>query len=104
MGARYLAAATAVWATAYLLLYAAVIDQQGGEPSVAWWYVTIVGCCALFMIGAALGRSPMFVLILTVAALGVATILAVASIGLLLLPAVIGAAGVIGLGGADRSG
>ena len=101
MGARYLAAGTAVWATAYLLLYAAVIDEQG-DPSVAWWYVTIVGCGILFMVGAAVGRSPMFVLILAVAALGVATLLAVASIGLLLLPAVIGAAGVIGLGGAER--
>jgi hypothetical protein len=37
-----------------------------------------------------------------VAALGVAMILAVASIGLLLLPAVVGAAAVIGLGGAEQ--
>ena len=101
MRARYLAAGTAVWATAYLLLYAALIDQQGDSP-IAWWYVTIVGCGALFMVGAALGRTSMFVLILAVAALGVATILAIASIGFLLLPAVIGAATVIGLGGAEK--
>ncbi|MGZ4698651.1 MAG: hypothetical protein ACXVGT_14040 [Oryzihumus sp.] len=103
MRARYLAAATAVWVTAYLLVYVAVIDQQG-DTSVAWWYVALVGVAGLFLVGAAIGRAPMFVLILSVAALAVSMIIALASIGLLLLPAVLGAAAVIGLGGAERPG
>ncbi|MGN6634021.1 MAG: hypothetical protein ACTHJ6_00995 [Oryzihumus sp.] len=103
MRARYLAAATAVWVTAYLLVYVAVIDQQGDAP-VAGWYVGLLGVAALFLAGAAIGRAPIFVLILTVAALAVAAIIALASIGLLLLPAVLGAAAVIGLGGAERPG
>ncbi|MGZ4601020.1 MAG: hypothetical protein ACXVYY_05325 [Oryzihumus sp.] len=103
MRARYLAAATAVWVTAYLLVYVAVIDQQG-DTSVAWWYVALVGVAGLFLVGAAIGRAPMFVLILAVAALAVSMIIALASIGLLLLPAVLGAAAVIGLGGAERPG
>ncbi|HEX8971802.1 hypothetical protein [Oryzihumus sp.] len=103
MRARYLAAATAVWVTAYVLVYVAVVDQQGDAP-VAWWYVAILGVAAVFLVGAAVGRAPMFVLILTVAALAVASILALASIGLLLLPAVLGTAAVIGLGGAERPG
>ncbi|MGZ4627967.1 hypothetical protein [Oryzihumus sp.] len=103
MRARYLAAATAVWVTAYLLVYVAVIDQQG-DTSVAWWYVALVGVAGLFLVGASIGRAPMFVLILAVAALAVSMIIALASIGLLLLPAVLGAAAVIGLGGAERPG
>ncbi|MGZ4720008.1 hypothetical protein [Oryzihumus sp.] len=103
MRARYLAAATAVWVTAYLLVYVAVIDQQG-DTSVAWWYVALVGVAGLFLVGAAIGRAPMFVLILAVAALAVSMIIALASIGLLLLPGVLGAAAVIGLGGAERPG
>ncbi|MGZ4653520.1 hypothetical protein [Oryzihumus sp.] len=103
MRARYLAAATAVWVTAYLLVYVAIIDQQG-DTSVAWWYVALVGVAGLFLVGAAIGRAPMFVLILAVAALAVSMIIALASIGLLLLPAVLGAAAVIGLGGAERPG
>ena len=103
MRARYLAAATAVWVTAYLLVYVAVIDQQG-DTSVAWWYVALVGVAGLFLAGAAIGRAPMFVLILAVASLAVSMIIALASIGLLLLPAVLGAAAVIGLGGAERPG
>ncbi|HET7660785.1 MAG TPA: hypothetical protein VFK66_10400 [Oryzihumus sp.] len=103
MRARYLAAATAVWVTAYLLVYVAVVDQQGDAP-VAWWYVALLGVAALFLAGAAIGRAPMFVLILSVATLAVAMIIALASIGFLLLPAVLGAAAVIGLGGAERAG
>ncbi|GAA1239396.1 hypothetical protein [Oryzihumus leptocrescens] len=103
MRARYLAAATAVWVTAYLLVYVALIDQQGDTP-VAWWYVALVGVAGLFLAGAAIRRAPMFVLILAVAALAVSMIIALASIGLLLLPAVLGAAAVIGLGGAERQG
>lgn len=101
MRARYLAAATAVWSTAYLLVYAALVDEQGELP-IAWWYVSIIGCAVLFMVGAAVGRAPMFILILAVAALGVGVLVALASIGLFLLPAVVGAAAVIGLGGAEK--
>ena len=85
---RYLAGAAALWAFAYVCGYVALIHRQNDSP-VAWWYVALVaaGVVALGGVAAATWGRPG--LVVGVAALAVASLLGVLTIGLLLIPAVV---------------
>jgi len=88
---RLLALGLAAWVTAYAWVYVASMRDQGSTPY--WWYVAIIGAGAVPPMLAA-GLQSRSVLICGAVILGIAAVLALPSIGMLLLPAVIAAAAV----------
>ena len=89
---RLLALGLAAWVAAYAWVYVASMRDQGSTPY--WWYVAIVGAGAVPPMLAAAGLRSRSVLICGAVILGIAAVLALPSIGMLLLPAVIAAAAV----------
>jgi hypothetical protein len=87
---RLLALGLATWVAAYAWVYVASMHDQGSTPY--WWYVAIIGTGAVPAMLAAAGLRSRSVLICGVVILGIAAVLALPSIGMLLLPAVIAAA------------
>src|SRR5215471_11703424 len=84
---RILAAAAAVWVAGYLVVYLVIIGWQGDGPP-AWWYVGLLVLVMGLLAGAAIGNPGRGVLVGTVVLLGFATLIAMLSIGILLIPAV----------------
>jgi hypothetical protein len=85
--------AAAAWAAFYLVLYVVTIRRQ--DNAVAWWYVTMVGAPLALSVAAGIdgatsraSKALLVSLILFV----FSSLLALASIGLLLAPSVIAAA------------
>jgi hypothetical protein len=87
---RYLAIGAAVWAAGYAGLYIVVVSKQGDSP--AWWYVALLAAGAGSLTVAATRRWSRPVLIFGAACLALAALAGVASIGMLLVPAVVAAA------------
>jgi hypothetical protein len=89
---RLLAVGLAVWVAAYAWVYVASMRDQGSTPY--WWYLAIIGAGAVPPVLVAAGLRSRAVLICGAVILGITAVLALPSIGMLLLPAVIAAAGV----------
>jgi hypothetical protein len=89
---RLLALGLAVWVAAYAWLYVVGMRDQGSTPY--WWYVAIIGAGAAPPVLAAAGLRSRSLLICGAVVLGIAAVLALPSIGMLLVPAVITAAAV----------
>jgi hypothetical protein len=87
---RLLLAGTIAWVVGYLALYFGVLHGQD-ESSPAWWYVAVlivaIGMLCLVLSGV-LGRRT---LVVATGVLGFAALIAVLSIGILLVPAVVAA-------------
>jgi hypothetical protein len=86
MRSRYLTVGAAIWAAAYAGIYVAIVSGQGNPP--AWWYLALLAIGAGSLAAAAAGLAPRPVLIAGTACLALAALAGVASIGLLLVPAV----------------
>jgi hypothetical protein len=99
---RLLALALAVWVGAYAWVYAESMRDQGSTPY--WWYLVIIGAGAVPPLLAAAGLWSRSVLVCGAVILAIAAVLALPSIGLLLLPGVIAAAAVAVLGPRRRQG
>jgi hypothetical protein len=89
---RLLALGLAAWVAAYAWVYVESMRDQGSAPY--WWYVAIIGAGAVPSLLAAAGLRSRSVLICGAVILGIAAVLALPSIGMLLLPGVIAAAAV----------
>jgi hypothetical protein len=89
---RLLALGLAAWVAAYAYVYVASMRDQGSTPY--WWYVAIIGAGAVPPMLAAAGLRSRSALIGGAVVLGIAAVLALPSMGMLLLPAVIAAAAV----------
>jgi hypothetical protein len=89
---RLLALSLAAWVAAYAWVYVESMRDQGSTPY--WWYLAIIGAGAVPPMLAAAGLRSRSVLVCGVVILGVAAVLALPSIGMLLLPGVITAAAV----------
>jgi hypothetical protein len=87
---RLLALSLAAWVAAYAWVYVEGMRDQGSTPY--WWYVAIIGAGAVPPMLAAAGLQSRAVLICGAVILGIAAVLALPSIGMLLLPGVIAAA------------
>jgi hypothetical protein len=90
MWARWLALAATAWTGGYIAVYVNVVRNDGNSP--LWWYVGLLAIGMLPLIAAAAGWLSRPALIASTIALALAALLGLLSIGLLLLPAVIGAA------------
>jgi len=89
---RLLALGLAVWVAAYAWVYVESMRDQGNTPY--WWYLAVIAAGAVPSLLAALGLQSRPVLICGAVILGIAAVLALPSIGMLLLPGVIAAAAV----------
>ena len=89
---RLLALGVAAWVAVYAWVYLTSMHDQGSTPY--WWYVAVIGAGAVPLTLAAAGLRVRSVLICGAVILGIAAVLALPSIGMLLLPAVIAAAAV----------
>jgi hypothetical protein len=86
---RLLAAGLVAWVAGYGWVYVESIRDQGSTPQ--WWYLAIIGAGAVPPLLAAGGLRSRSVLITSAVILGVAAVLALPSIGMLLLPGVLAA-------------
>jgi hypothetical protein len=84
---RLLALSLAAWVATYAYVYVASMRDQGSTPY--WWYVAIIGAGAVPPMLATAGLRSRSALICGAVVLGIAAVLALPSIGMLLLPAVI---------------
>ena len=89
---RLLALGVAAWVAVYAWVYLTSMHDQGSTPY--WWYVAVIGAGAVPLTLAAAGLRVRSVLICGAVILGIAAVLALPSIGMLLLPAVIAAVAV----------
>jgi hypothetical protein len=87
---RLLALGLAVWVAAYAWVYVESMRDQGSTPY--WWYLAIIGAGAVPSLLAAAGLPSRSVLICGAVILGIAAVLALPSIGMLLLPGITAAA------------
>jgi hypothetical protein len=85
-----LALGLAAWVAAYAWMYVEGMRGQGSTPYL--WYVAIIGAGAVPPMLAAAGLRSRAMLICGAVILGVAAVLALPSIGMLLLPGVLAAA------------
>jgi hypothetical protein len=92
---RLLALSLAVLVAGYAWVYVEGMRDQGSSPY--WWYLAIIGAGAVPPLLAAGGLRSRSVLICGAVILAVAAVLALPSIGMLLLPGVIAAAAVAAL-------
>ncbi len=90
---RLLALALAVWVAAYAWVYVESMRDQGSTPY--WWYLMVIGAGAVPPLLAAAGVRSRSLLMCGAVILGIAAVLALPSIGMLLLPGVIAAAAVV---------
>ena len=86
---RYLAAFAAAWTAGFAGLYLILIRSQGNTP--VWWVLVALAAIIAMLVLAAAGWQAKPMLITASALLAVFTILGSASIGLVLLPAVVAA-------------
>jgi len=94
MRARFLAIGAAVWTAANAGIYLLIISAQHNPPQ--WWYVAVLGTAA-FLFALAAGRLWQVPLLIIGAALVTgAALIAVLSIGLLLVPGVLAAVAALG--------
>jgi len=94
MRARFLVIGAAVWTAANAGIYLLIISAQRNSPE--WWYVAVLGTAALLFALAA-GRLWQVPLLITGAVLLTgAALIAVLSIGLLLVPGVLAAVAALG--------
>ena len=93
---RLVALGLAAWVAAYAWVYVASMRDQGSAPY--WWYVAIIGAGAVPLMLAAAGLRSRSVLICGAVILAIAAVLALPSIGMLVLPAVIAASAVAFIG------
>ena len=94
MRARFLAIGAAVWTAAIAGIYLLVISAQGNTP--AWWYLAVLGACALLFALAAGRLWPVPLLITGAILLTGAALAGVLSIGVLLVPGVLAAVAALG--------
>jgi hypothetical protein len=87
MRARWLALAAAVWTVAYVAGYLVLVRREGNDP--AWWYVGLIAIGLVPLIAATAGRSSRPALVASAVVLGLAALLALLSIGIFLVPAVV---------------
>jgi hypothetical protein len=90
MGARILAIAAAAWTAGYAVMYLLLIRSQD-EGSPAWWYVVLLLGATVALLAAGRGRRSRPMAAVGASVLAVATVLAAASIGLFLVPALVAA-------------
>jgi hypothetical protein len=97
---RIYAFAAAVWAALYLGAYLVIVSSEGN--GVAWWYVALIFAAVALTVAAgiegATSRASKALLVALIV-LGFAALMAVLTIGILLLPAIIAtaiAAGAVG--------
>lgn len=83
---RALTAAAALWVAGFLLLYGVIVSGQGGSP--AWWFVALLGL-ALALLLAVLGGATRGLLVMAGVLLAASVVAGLASIGLLLVPALL---------------
>lgn len=84
-GRRMLVGAASAWIAGYLATYLVLIHSQGGSP--AWWYIALLGVAIgmlSLVVAGIIGRRA---LAATSAGLAFAAVIALASIGILLTPA-----------------
>jgi hypothetical protein len=94
---RIWAIAAVVWSVFYLCIYVAIASNDDND--VAWWYVVLVGLAAACAVPVCLQGPSLRGLQLLLVALTVfviATLLGIASIGLLLVPAIVATAIAVG--------
>jgi hypothetical protein len=87
---RLLALSLAAWVAAYAWVYVKSMRDQGSTPY--WWYLAIIGAGAVPPMLAAAGLRSKSVLVCGAVILGVTAVLALPSIGMLLLPGVVAVA------------
>jgi hypothetical protein len=87
---RLLALGLTAWVAAYAWVYVESMRDQASIPY--WWDLAIIGAAAVPSLLAAVGLRSRSVLICGAVILGIAAVLALPSIGMLLLPGVIAAA------------
>src|SRR5215831_7789455 len=90
---RLLALGLVVWVAAYAWVYVEGMRDQGS--TLYWWYPAIIGAGAVPLLLAAAGLRSRSVLICGAVILAIAAVLALPSIGMLLLPSVIAAVAVL---------
>ena len=90
MRARWWGVAAALWTLGYVLLYVAVIRHQGSD--VAWWYVLLLWLASALASCADLTPRPRTALVGALVVYGACTLVAMLSIGVLLVPAVLACA------------
>jgi hypothetical protein len=90
---RLLALSLAAWVAGYAWVYVESMRDQGSTPY--WWYLAMIGAGAVPAMLAAAGLRSRSVLVCGAVILGIAAVLALPSIGMLLLPGVIAAAAVV---------
>jgi len=93
---RLLALSLVAWVAGYAWVYIETMRDQGSSPY--WWYLAIIGAGAVPPMLAAAGLRSRSVLVCGAAILGAAAILALPSIGMLLLPGVVAAVALAVLG------
>ena len=89
MRTRYLAAFAAVWTAGFAGLYLILVRAQGNSP--VWWVLVTLATIITMLVLAAAGWQAKPMLVTASVLLALFTILGSASIGLLLLPAVVAA-------------
>jgi cytochrome bd-type quinol oxidase subunit 2 len=79
---------TIAWLVGYLATYLVILHQQESSP--AWWYVALL-IVAIGMLGSVVaGRLGRRTLLAAAAVIGFATLIALLSIGIFLVPALVG--------------
>ena len=81
---------TIVWTVGYLVAYLVIVYRQQ-DSSPAWWYVALMVATAAMLALVAAGQLGRPSLVSATGLLGFATVIALLSIGVLLLPALIAA-------------
>jgi hypothetical protein len=84
-----LAAFAAAWTAGFAALYVILIRAQGNSP--VWWVLVVLATTIAMLVLAAAGWRAKPMLVAASVLLGLFTILGSASIGLVLLPAVVAA-------------
>ena len=94
MRPRVLLLGAGIWALVYAGVYVAIIRSQN-DSGIALWYLVVILLGACLALAAAAQRRP-WAKIAALVALSVAALLGIASIGLLLLPSLVGLALAVG--------
>jgi hypothetical protein len=87
---QHLLIGTIVWIVGYLAAYLIIMSQQQ-DSSPAWWYIALMVVVAAMLALVAAGQLGRPSLVTATGLLGFATLIAMLSIGVFLLPALIAA-------------
>lgn len=102
---RIWAFAAAAWTAFFVVLYVSIAHRDGN--GIAWWYVTLVGAACVLALAAGIegatlrGRNALLAALIVLVFSG---LLALASIGFLIVPSVIATAIAIGAMNREPSG